>query len=320
MKFLARRLLQSIAILLVISFLSFLLLEWAPGDYFEAMRMDPRISAHTVDALRAEYGMNRSLPVRYALWMRSLIEGDMGVSFAYGTPVGPLLWPRARNTLLLTISSMIVAWLLAVPLGVWAASAKGGRADRVCELGTSTLLVVPDLLLYLLLLLLAARTGLFPTGGMVSVGFEDLAFWGKVKDVALHFALPTLGLAIATLPLLLRHVRAAMIEILESPFIRAARGHGIPRWRLLWRYALPAASNPLITLFGLSVATLLSASLIMEVILGWPGLGPLMVQAVLARDVNVVIGVVMLSSLFLTAGNLLADVLLLASDPRIRVE
>ncbi|MGH9715524.1 MAG: ABC transporter permease [Candidatus Acidiferrales bacterium] len=320
MKFLARRLVHSIFILLAISFFSFLFLQSAPGDYFDAIRMNPDVSAQTVNMRRAAYGMNKPFPVRYAIWMRSLAEGDMGVSFAYGTPVGPLLWPRARNTLLLTFSAMFLAWLLAVPLGLWTAAAKGGWADRICTFATSGLLVIPDLLLFLLLLLLAVRTGWFPSGGMVSSTFGALAPWGKVTDIVRHFALPVAGLAIATLPLLLRHVRAATIEILESPFIRAARGHGVPRARLLWRYALPAASNPLISLLGLSIATMLSGSLIVEVILSWPGLGPLMIQAILARDVNVVIGVVMLSSIFLIAGNLLADVLLFASDPRIRVE
>ena len=122
------------------------------------------------------------------------------------------------------------------------------------------------------------------------------------------------------MPALIRHIRAAMIEALESPFVRAARGHGVPRVRILFRYALPVAANPLISLAGLSVATLLSASLLVEMILSWPGLGALMVEAILARDVYVVIGVVMLSSMFLIAGNLFADLLLFASDPRIRVE
>ncbi len=320
MKFLARRLLYSLAILLAISFLSFLMLQWAPGDYFEAMRMNPRVSAQTVEVLRAQYGANRTFAARYVTWMGSLARGDLGVSFAYGTPVGPLLWPRARNTLLLTGSSMILSWLMAVPLGIWSAARKGALLDRFFSFATSTVLAVPDLLLFLLLLLLAVRTGWFPAGGMVSSNFDDLSFWQKAGDVAIHFALPALGLAVVALPLLLRHVRAAMIEVLNAPFIRAARGHGIPPWRLLWRYALPAASNPLISLLGLSIATMLSASLIVEVILSWPGLGPLMIQAILARDVNVVIGVVMLSSVFLLAGNLIADVLLFASDPRIRVE
>ena len=122
------------------------------------------------------------------------------------------------------------------------------------------------------------------------------------------------------LPVLLRHVRAAMIEVLDAPFIRAARGHGIPRARLLFRYALPAASNPLISLLGFSVATMLSTSFIAEIVLSWPGLGALMVESIFARDVYVVVAIVMLSSVFLVAGNLLADLLLFASDPRIRTE
>jgi peptide/nickel transport system permease protein len=320
MRFLARRLLHSLLILLAISFFSFLLLQCAPGDYFDAMRVNPRISAHAVEVLRAEHGLNRSFPARYAEWMRSLVKGDMGVSFAYGTPVGSLLWPRARNTLLLTGLSMFLAWLIAVPLGVWTAAAKDSWLDRAFSFGTSALLVIPDLLLFLLLLLLAVRTGWFPSGGMVSSNFDDLSFWQKSLDVTLHFALPAFGLAIVSLPLLLRHVRAAMIEVLDAPFIRAARGHGIPQRRLLWRYALPAAANPLISLLGLSIATMLSGSLIVEVILSWPGLGPLMIQSILSRDVNVVIGVVMLSSVFLLAGHLIADVLFFASDPRIRME
>jgi peptide/nickel transport system permease protein len=320
MRYIARRFLHTIFLLLAISFFSFALLQWAPGNFFDAMRMNPRISAQTVNGMRSEYGMDHSFPVRYALWMRSMLKGDMGFSFAYASPVGPLLWPRARNTLLLAGSSTLLAWLLAIPLGIWTAARKGRWADRACGVGTSILLTVPDLLLFLLLLLLAARTGWFPAGGMVSPGFDDLVFSAKVKDALLHFTLPSLGLALTMLPVLIRHVRAAMIEALDSPFMRAARGHGIPPARLLWRYALPAASNPLISLFGFSIATMLSASVILEVILSWPGLGPLMVQSILSRDVYVVIGVVMLSSVFLVAGNLVADLLLFASDPRIRVE
>ncbi|MFZ0214225.1 MAG: ABC transporter permease [Candidatus Acidiferrales bacterium] len=320
MRYIARRFIHAILLLLAISFLSFALLQWAPGDFFDSMRMNPRISAQTINGMRSEYGMDRPFPVRYALWMRSVLKGDMGFSFSYNSPVGPLLWPRARNTLLLASSSTLLAWLLAIPLGIWTAARKGRWADRACGVATSALLTIPDLLLFLLLLLFAVRTGWFPAGGMLSPGFDDLGFWAKAKDALFHFALPSLGLAVVTLPILLRHIRAAMIEALESPFIRAARGHGIPRSRLLWRYALPAASNPLISLLGFSVATMLSASVIIEVILSWPGLGPLMVQSILARDIYVVIAIVMLSSVFLVAGNLLADVLLFASDPRIRVE
>jgi peptide/nickel transport system permease protein len=181
-------------------------------------------------------------------------------------------------------------------------------------------LTVPDLVLFLALLLLAVRTGWFPTGGMVSAGTDDFDAWGKAKDISFHLMLPAMGLALATIPVLIRHIRASMIEALESPFLRAARGHGIPRARLAFRYALPAASNPLVSLFGFSVATMLSASALAEVVLSWPGLGPLLVESILSRDVFVVVAIVMLSSLFLVAGNLIADLLLFASDPRIRTE
>lgn len=320
MKYLGRRFVHGILLLAAISMLSFALLQWAPGDFFDAMRMDPRVSSRTVSGIRAQYGAGQPFAMRYARWMRSMLKGDMGFSFAYGTSVGPLLWARARNTLLLSATAALLAWLLAIPLGIWSASHRGAWSDRICGVAMSTLLTVPDLLLALILLLLAVRTGWFPTGGMVSSGARQSGLWANAADVSRHLVLPALGLALATLPVLVRHVRAAMIDALESPFIQAARGHGIPRLRLLFRYALPAAANPLISLFGFSVATMLSASVIVEVVLSWPGLGPLMVQAILARDVYVVIGVVMLSSVFLVMGNFVADVLLFMADPRIRVE
>jgi len=320
MKFLGRRFAHAILLLVGISILSFALLQWAPGSFFDSMRLDPRVSAQTVNGMRAEYGLDQPFMVRYARWIGSVMKGDMGFSLAYGTSVGPLLWTRAKNTLLLTASGTLIAWLMAVPIGIWSAARKGTLGDKVCGVATSTLLMIPDLLLALMLLLLAVRTGWFPTGGMISVGAAHSGFWSAAPDIARHLILPAFGLALATLPILVRHVRSAMIDALESPFIQAARGHGVPRSRLLFRYALPAASNPLISLLGFSIATMLSASVIIEVVLSWPGLGPLMVQAILARDAYVVIGVVMLSSVSLVMGNLVADVLLFVSDPRIRVE
>jgi peptide/nickel transport system permease protein len=311
---------HSVLILLAISFLSFALLQWGPGEFFDALRMNPRISAETVRALRIQYGLNQPLGVRYGRWIRSVSEGDMGFSFSYNSAVGPLLWARARNTLLLTGSATLLAWLAALALGMWAATQKGRWVDRIWGGATSAFVATPDLLVFLLLLWFAARTGWFPTGGMTSLNFEELGFWDRCRDIALHLALPALGLVAVMLPTLLRHVRAAMIEALDAPFVRAARGHGIPRWRLLWRYALLAASNPLISLLGYSVAGMLSGSAIVEVILSWPGLGPLLVQAVLSRDVFVVLDIIVLSSALLVAANLLADLLLFASDPRIRME
>jgi peptide/nickel transport system permease protein len=320
MRYLGRRFVHAILLLLAISFLSFALLQIAPGDYFDTLRLNPQISAQTVDKFRAQYGFNRPLPVRYVQWLRSALGGELGYSLASNSPVAPLLRVRARNTLLLSATATLIAWLLALPIGIYSAAKRGRWLDRVTNLATSTLLTIPDLLLFLGLLLLAVRTGWFPTGGMTSLASEDADRWTICRDVAFHLALPALGLALAMLPVLVRHVRTTMIEALEAPFIRAARGHGIPRARLLFRYALPAAANPLISLLGFSVATMLSTTVIAEIVLSWPGLGALMMESIFARDVYVVVAIVMLSSIFLLAGNLLADLLLFASDPRIRTE
>lgn len=320
MRYFARRLAHAAVLLLGISVFSFALLQLAPGDFFSSLQLNPRISSHTVEALRSQYGLDKPLPVRYARWLRSVLKGDLGTSFAYNSPVAPLLALRARNTLFLTGTATLLAWLLAIPLGIWSAAHRGKWGDRIGGVMTSTLLTVPDLVLFLALLLLAVRTGWFPTGGMISPEFNDLDSWNKIKDIANHLLLPSLGLALATLPPLVRHIRSAMIEVLDSPFIRAARAHGIAEHRVLFRYALPVAANPLISLFGFSIATMLSAGLLVEVILSWPGIGPLLVEAILAKDVCVIIGTVMLSSVFLVAGNFFADMLLFATDPRIRME
>jgi peptide/nickel transport system permease protein len=320
MRFITRRLIHAVLLLVVISFASFALLQMAPGDYFDSLRLNPQVSSQTVEKIRGQYGLDRSLPVRYALWLRGALHGDLGYSLASNSEVGPLLGVRARNTLLLSGTATLLAWVLALPIGIWSAAKRGRPLDRAAGVAIAGLLTVPDLLLFLALLLLAVRTSWFPTGGMTSVANDGADFWSVAKDVAMHLVLPACGLALAMLPMLVRHVRAAMIEVLEAPFIRAARGHGIPNSRILLRYALPAASNPLISLLGFSVATMLSTSVIAEIVMSWPGLGALMVESIFARDVYVVVAIVMLSSIFLVAGNLLADLLLLAADPRIRTE
>ena len=320
MRYFARRLAHAVLLLLGISVFSFALLQLAPGDFFSSLQLNPQISSRTVEALRSQYGLDKPLPVRYGSWLDSVLKGDLGTSFAYNSPVAPLLALRARNTLLLTGTATLLAWLLAIPLGIWSAGHRGKWGDHIGGVMTSTLLTVPDLVLFLALLLLAVRTGWFPTGGMISAEFNDLNFWSQVKDLANHLLLPSLGLALATLPPLVRHIRSAMIEVLDSPFIRAARAHGIAERRVLLRYALPVAANPLISLLGFSIATMLSAGLLVEVILSWPGIGPLLVDAILAKDTYVVVGTVMLSSVFLVAGNFFADMLLFAADPRIRME
>lgn len=318
MRYFLRRLMQAAFLLIGVSILTFLFSTLAPGNYFDDMRLNPQISPEMVAALRTQYQLDQPLPVRYGQWVNSLLHGEMGFSFAYNSPVAPLLRVRARNTLLLTVTATLIAWALALPLGIWSATTLGRLPDRVLSSATAALLVIPNLVLALGLLILAVRTGWFPTGGMISVGFEKLSLFQKVRDVASHLELPVLALVLSALPVLVRHVRAAVAEVLEAPFLRAAAGHGIPRRTLLYRYALRAAANPLISLFGFSVGALLSGSLLVEVVMSWPGLGPLLLEAILGRDLYVVIGGVLCSTIFLVVGNFLADALIYWADPRIR--
>jgi len=319
MRYLLHRLVQGVLLLFGVSILTFLFSTLAPGNYLDEMRLNPQISSATLDALRSEYQLDRPLPMRYARWMNSIAHGELGYSFAYNTPVAPLLWVRARNTLLLTVTATLLAWALALPLGVWSAERRGRWPERALSWFTATLLVVPDLVLALGLLILTVRSGWFPTGGIASVGFENLSPAGKAQDLAMHMALPVAALVLSALPILVRHIRAAVAEVLDAPFLRAAAAHGIPRRKLLFSYALRAAANPLIALFGFSVGTLLSGSLLVEIVMSWPGLGPLLLEAILARDLYVVIGGVLFSTVFLVAGNFLADLLLYWADPRIRI-
>jgi peptide/nickel transport system permease protein len=316
--FLLRRLVHALVLLLGVSAITFLFTSFAPGNYFDEMRLNPQIAPRTVAALRAQYQLDRSLPVRYASWANSLVHGQLGFSFSYNSPVGPLLWARARNTLLLTMTATILAWGFALPLGVWSAERRGRLPDSLIAWLVAALLIVPDLVLGLGLLLLAVRSGWFPTSGLLSIGAERLPLLSRMRDLTLHLTLPVLVLVLTALPLLIRHVRAAVSEVLEEPFIRAAYGNGISRGRLLYRYALPAAANPLISLFGLSIGALVSGSLLVEVVMSWPGIGPFLVEAILSRDLYVVVGGVLLSTLFLVIGNFIADLLTYWADPRIR--
>jgi peptide/nickel transport system permease protein len=314
----ARRIGSTVVTLFAVSVCSFALLELAPGDFFAELQADTRVSSETVDALRSQYGLTQSPVIRYWQWLRSFVAGDLGFSLAHRVPVSSVIWERAGNTLLLTIPAMLLTWALALPLGMWVARRRNQWVDRVCSGVTSTFVALPDLLVAMLLLLIALRSGLFPTGGMQTPGADELGPGARLWDFGTHAFLPLCALIASALPSLVRHVRASVIEAAQTPAVQAARGYGIARSRITLRYLLPLAANPLVSLAGLSIATLLSASLLIEVVMSWPGLGPLLVDALLAKDVHVVLSASMLASTLLVVGNLAADLTLYAVDPRIR--
>lgn len=320
MSYLLYRVMHGAFVLVAVSILAFLLLHLAPGEFFSDIRLNPQISPTTVDALRAQYGLDRALPAQYGLWLKSVLQGDFGYSFAYNQPVSAILWPRVLNTLLLNTVALTAAWLFALLLGAWTAARPAGWADRLCAVGTSTLLVIPDVMIALALLMIAVRTRRLPAGGMISLETTGAMGWSQLVDLSRHLFLPVLTIVLGTFPFLYRLVRSSMAEALTSPFVRAARGYGLRRNQILLQQVFPAAANPIISLFGFSFGTLLSASLLVEVVFSWPGLGPILIESILARDVYIIVGVVMLSAALVIIGNLFADILLYWNDPRIQAE
>jgi ABC-type dipeptide/oligopeptide/nickel transport system permease component len=318
LRYLFFRLGRALVLLAGVSLLSFCLFELVPGDYFDELRSNPAVSNQTLSTLRKQHGLDDAPARRYARWLISALRGDWGYSVAYRTPAAPLLVARARNTVILTATAVFCAWVAAIPLALWTVSGSEWRR-RFADFLMSLLLALPHLLILLVFMFLAARTRLLPVGGMTS--FDGPAtVTTRIGDLLLHLAVPGAALMLAALPAVFLHARAALVEVLQAPFIRFARASGIPRRRLLVRHALPVAANPLIALMGLSAGTLLSSGLAVEAVAGWPGLGQLLLQSILQRDFVLVAGAVMLSAALLLAGNLLADLLLYASSPQTREE
>jgi peptide/nickel transport system permease protein len=309
-RYLGRRLSHGIVLLVLISVLSFALFQLAPGSFTDAVRLDPRVSAETAAMLRARYGLDRPLPFRYVVWLGSVLRGEFGFSLSYSMPVGRLIWPRMMNTLLLAGSAALIAWPAAILMGMAAALSRHVVRNLIL-LSMAILVSLPELLIALGLLLLAVHSGYVPGGAIVSSP-------GRFRHLIEQAALPAAALVLAALPTLVRHTEAALREALQAPFVLAALAHGVPCRRVLVAYALPVAANPLISIFGLSIGAFLSASLVIEIVMGWPGLGPLVLDSVLSRDSPVVIAATLISAAMFVFGNLVADVLLYATDPRLR--
>jgi len=318
MSYLGRRLIRAAFLLVGVSILCFLFTEMAPGSFFDEMRLNPQISPETISSLRSRYGLDQPLVVRYGRWLRSALHADFGYSIAYNAPVAPLLWSRAKNTLLLATTGMLLTWLVSIPLGVWAAARSGRMLDKSVRVASSLLVSIPEVVIAVALLAIVVRWRVLPVGGMTSMDDEGLSQWARLQEIASRMLLPTIILTLGESAIIVRHLRASVLEVLDTPFVQAARGLGIGRMRLLFRHVLPVAASPAISLLGFSLAGLLSGSLLVEVICGWPGLGPLILDATLSRDFYLVIGGIMLSALFMVGGNLVADIMLLACDPRIR--
>jgi peptide/nickel transport system permease protein len=314
---LAQHLARAVCELFAVSLIVFAITELAPGDAFAEARLDQQLSPEAVAALRHSSGLDRPFLGRYVRWVQSVARGDLGRSITYRAPIAPLIARRAGNSLMLVFAALVVTWAIVLPVGVWMA-ARDRRADgRLLASGAAALVAIPDLLIAVTLLLVAAASGVLPTGGLRATTMDDVSGLMAVADRLRHLVLPVATLTLIAAPPLVRHVRASMLDALQAPYVLAAAARGVPYRRLLWRSALRAAANPLVSLLGLSFAALFSASMIVEVVMSWPGLGPLLLDAVRARDEQLILAGVMLSTVLLLIGNGCADLLLRTVDPRI---
>jgi len=309
-KLILSRTLQALAVLFIVSLLTFALLAAAGGDALTALSSDPRISSEAIAELRRVYGLDQSFIIRYWRWLGGILRGDFGYSLYFHLPVQKILWPRFWRTLVLTLAALAIAWTFALGLGIAAAKHRGRLVDRLCSLlvllGSST----PRLVLALIALAVAVRTSWFGAGGSAA-DLQPGEWILRLIPVALVLSVPSTALFLA-------QTRAAVRQGIDSEFARAARAKGLPEKTLLLRHVLRPSLNPLITIFGYSLGGLMSGSVIVEKVLGWPGLGDLSVTAVLSRDVPLLLVVVLVIAAAVLAGNLMADVLLRLNDPRLR--
>ena len=315
--FILRRLIQGFFILFGVSFLSFLIVKLSPGSILDQLKLNPSVSPETIQRLAELYGLNENPVVQFLKWFKNALFFDFGYSLQYHAPVSELIEERLPNTLALSVTSAVLAWLLSFPLGILAALKRDSWVDKAVLLFSYTFNSLPNFFLAFLLMVFAVKTGLLPVGGTHSPDYSTLPPLERFLDYLKHMALPVIVLTLGGVAGLTRLVRSSAIEVLDSPLMVYLEAKGAPL-RVKLKHLLRNMLNPFITLLGFEIANLLSGAGIIEVIFGWPGLGMLMLEAVMAKDIFLVMGALYIGTLLLIIGNLIADLLLALNDPRIR--
>lgn len=314
--YILKRFLQTIPLLLIVSVIGFFLIRACPVDPLGELRMNPSISKQTLEAEKIRLGLDKPVVVQYGLWLKGFVKGDMGICTT-GEKVSDKLKERIPNTLLLTITVIFFTWLVGIPLGIVAALNKGKPVDRMLTILSSVGMAIPSFFFALLMLIFAVRTGWFPTGGLTSYNFSSMSEFGKILDIAKHLVLPTLVLFTISLSGLQRQMRSNLLDVMESDYVKYARAKGLSENKVVFKHALRNAINPLVTLLGFEFASLLSGAALTEYVFQYPGLGRLILEAVLKSDINLVMASLMIGTIMLVTGNLLADILLKVVDPRV---
>jgi peptide/nickel transport system permease protein len=321
--YLIRRIGIALVTLLLITLLVYGLIRAMPGTPVtgDMAQLDPskQLSPEAIAKLNALYGLDKPWYQAYFTWMRNVLRMDMGVSFSRNSkPVLELILERMPATLLLSSTSLVLAYALSIPLGLWATARSGSLTERSVGAALYMLYSLPAFVAALYLqLLFYVKLGWLPLFGMTSDNYDTLSAWGKALDLLRHAVLPVTCFTYGSLAFYSRFVRANMQEVIRQDYIRTARAKGAGPWTIITKHAFRNTLIPLVTLLGLSLPGLLSGAVILEQIFAWPGMGRLYFEAIGHRDYNVIMGLTLMFSVLTLAGQLLADVLYAVVDPRV---
>ena len=315
--YILRRLLQTVVVILLLSYFCYLLMTLMPGDPVDEMIMaNPEITSADIDRLRALHGLDQPVWVRYWNWASSIATGDLGYSRTYRVPVTEILGPRLLNTFILAGAALLVALIVAIPLGVWAALRKNSTADYVINLFAFAGISVPSFWIAIVLILVfAVYIPLFPAGGTGSIAF-DMTPWETFVDRLKFLVLPVLSLSFLSIGTYVRYTRAAMLEAMGNDYIRTARAKGLSWPRIYLMHGFRNALIPLITITALSFSTLFSGAIITETVFAYQGVGQLVFESIQSNDFNVAMIAFMISVSMVLLMNLIADLLYGVADPR----
>ncbi|HEY0969956.1 MAG TPA: ABC transporter permease [Gemmatimonadales bacterium] len=313
------RVAQAGAVAALVATLTFFLIHLAPGDPFAMLQESMSVPPEVVDAQRALYGLDEPVGEQYLRYMSRVARGDLGWSIQHGMPVSDAIASRLPGTLILMGTALVASFALGVALGVAQAVRRGSRFDRVTRAAALLFHSLPSFwLAIVLLIVLAYRLDLFPTGQSADPLASLHPFWWRVRDRLAHLALPALTLVLLTTASIARHQRAALLDVLPEDFVRTATAKGVPARAVILRHALRNALLPVITLLGLALPALLGGTVLVEQVFSWHGMGTLLVGAIQSRDYFLLTGCVLVGSVLVVAGSLLADALSTLADPRLR--
>ncbi|GHF31063.1 peptide/nickel transport system permease protein [Deinococcus metalli] len=322
--FLLRRLVQAVPTLLLSSLLIFFVISLAPGDFLTPAKLNPNISAQQLDNLTRNFGLDKPLVQQYLLWMRNILHGDFGLSFSFQAPVLQIMWPRIVNSLWLVLVITVVFYGLAIPIGVFGAVRQNSLGDRSVNVFMYFLLGFPSfflalIALYFLLQIIFATHWAIPIGGMTSPDHASMSAGGKVWDVFKHLLVPGILLGIHQTAGLSRYVRALMLEVMNSDYIRTARAKGVSESSAIWKHTFRNAILPIVAGIGGELPGLISGAGFIEVVFAYPGITPMLLDALNAQDLYLIAGFTMMTTILLIAGNAISDILLAFVDPRVKL-